>query len=446
VPGGSAAILAIKVIADVADAQKGLGEVSSTADKVGGAIGSMALPALGAVTALTAMAKAAADDQAEAAKLEQTIRAAGAATAESTAQVEAAIVAGQAKAFSDSQSREALAALVTATGDVTKSTELLATAQDIARFAGVDLTTAADALAKATAGSDGALRKLIPGLEKGATATDTIAAAQKAAAGQADLYAQSTQGQLEISADAFGELGETIGTAFLPILQELTGILTQVAQFLTQNAGLVKALAVVVGVLAGGILAANIAMKAFEAIQIAVKIATTAWTAVQWLLNAALNANPIGLVVIAITALIAILALAWANSETFRNVVTAAFKTVQKVVEGVIKAIENAFAGLKNFIDGIVNGISSALRGIGDAIGNLPKLPSLPFSVAPPGAVPAPTVRGRTARSAGASQGGTSIVINTGADPEAVMRAIRRWAGNNGGNAAFVRSLDRSVQ
>jgi hypothetical protein len=94
-------------------------------------------------------------------------------------------------------------------------------AQDIARLSGVDLATAADAIAKAEAGQDGALRKLIPGLEKGATSTDTIAEATRLAAGQADLYASSAAGATEAASIGFGELGEEIGAAFLPIMAEL---------------------------------------------------------------------------------------------------------------------------------------------------------------------------------------------------------------------------------
>ena len=81
--------------------------------------------------------------------------------------------------------------------------------------------TAADAVAKAHAGQDGALRKLMPGLEKGATAADTLAAATAGAAGQADKYADSAQGLQERGADAFSEVGETIGSVFLPVIKEL---------------------------------------------------------------------------------------------------------------------------------------------------------------------------------------------------------------------------------
>ena len=44
----------------------------------------------------------------------------------------------------------------------------------------------------------------------------------------------------------------------------------------------------------------------------------------QWLLNAALSANPIGLVVAAIALLVAAFVVAWNNSETFRNIVIGA--------------------------------------------------------------------------------------------------------------------------
>src|SRR4029077_12597413 len=98
-----------------------------------------------AIAAIAGMTQAASEDAAEQAKLEQAITAAGAATATSTDQVNAAIAASQARAFTDTETRDALTSLVTATGSVTEATAELSTAQDIARFANVDLATASDA-------------------------------------------------------------------------------------------------------------------------------------------------------------------------------------------------------------------------------------------------------------------------------------------------------------
>jgi phage-related protein len=238
---GKGVALVVSILGDTKGLEKALGaaggetksfgaDALATAAKVTVVAGA----AVAAGAAIYEMTKAAADDRAEQQKLEAAITAAGAATATSTQQVEDAIAAGQERAFSDTQTREALQSLVTATGDVTAATALLQNAQDLARFAGVDLATASDVVAKAAAGQDGALRKLVPGLEKGATATDTLAAASKMAAGQADIYAKSAQGMQDKGSDAFGELSETIGEVFLPVLDAVLPIVIQMIKLFGQ--------------------------------------------------------------------------------------------------------------------------------------------------------------------------------------------------------------------
>jgi hypothetical protein len=229
--------LLVEILGDASDLSKELGIATSDSQGFGGSL----LGTAAKVTAVTAavagtaaaikdMTNAAAEDQAEQARLEAALVAAGVATGDYATKVDDAIKAGQEKAFSDTQTREALQSLVTATGDLDSATGLLATAQDVARFAGVDLATAADAVAKAQAGQDGPLRKLLPGLEKGATASDTLAAATAAAAGSADAYAESAAGMQEKGSDAFGELSETIGQIFLPIIEAILPALIPIMQ------------------------------------------------------------------------------------------------------------------------------------------------------------------------------------------------------------------------
>lgn len=67
-----------------------------------------------------------------------------------------------------------------------------------------------------------------------------------------------------------------------------------------------------------------------------VRGATVAWTAAQWLLNAALNANPISLIILGLVALGAALAVAWAKSETFRNIVKAAWEGIKTAAGAVV--------------------------------------------------------------------------------------------------------------
>lgn len=106
-------------------------------------------------------------------------------------------------------------------------------------------------------------------------------------------------------------------------------------------------------------IANRVAMVAGAAAMAIVRGAILAWTAVQWLLNAALSANPIGLVVIAIAALVAGLIYAWNNSETFRRVVTAAWNGIKAAALAVV----NWFTGTAlPFLKSVWNAIVSGIR------------------------------------------------------------------------------------
>jgi len=90
---------------------------------------------------------------------------------------------------------------------------------------------------------------------------------------------------------------------------------------------------------------------------IAANVATKAWAAGQWLLNAALTANPIGLVVVAIGALVAGLVIAYQKSETFRNIVNKAWAAIKTAAVAV-------FGFLANYIKAWVATVRAVLGGI----------------------------------------------------------------------------------
>ncbi|WP_326564560.1 hypothetical protein [Micromonospora peucetia] len=128
------------------------------------------------------------------------------------------------------------------------------------------------------------------------------------------------------------QIAATVLTAAVPAVAALAG-------WLQNNQGVMQAVAITLG----GLL---LAVKAYAIYTKAAAIATTVWsvatkaaaaaskiwTGIQWLLNAALLANPIGLVVLAIGALVAAVVIAYKNSETFRNIVQAAWKGIQVAV------------------------------------------------------------------------------------------------------------------
>jgi phage-related minor tail protein len=76
--------------------------------------------------------------------------------------------------------------------------------------------------------------------------------------------------------------------------------------------------------------------------------AAKVWAAGQWLLNAALTANPIGLVVVAIAGLVAGVVIAYKKSDKFREIVDKAWSVIKKSVHsawsGVIKPALKAFS------------------------------------------------------------------------------------------------------
>lgn len=129
-----------------------------------------------------------------------------------------------------------------------------------------------------------------------------------------------------------------------------------------------------------------------------VAVATKAWAATQWLLNAALAANPIGLAVIAIAALVAGIVLAYNKSETFRRVVDATMRAARTAIGWVVDKIGDligwvrdrapgAFETMKTLVVGYLEAVTWPIRTMIDLVKDLvgwigkidfPDMPDLP--------------------------------------------------------------------
>ncbi len=85
------------------------------------------------------------------------------------------------------------------------------------------------------------------------------------------------------------------------------------------------------------------ATLASRAAQLAASAASKAWAAAQWLLNVALSANPIGLVVAAIAGLVVAFVIAWKKSDAFRRIVTKAWEAIKRTALAVFNGLVGFF-------------------------------------------------------------------------------------------------------
>lgn len=101
----------------------------------------------------------------------------------------------------------------------------------------------------------------------------------------------------------------------------------------------------------------TISMAAHTVAMGAARAATVVWTGVQWLLNAALTANPIGLVILAIAALVAIIVLIATKTTWFQTAWNAAWGWIKRVavdfwewLKDLPGKIGGVFSTIANFI------------------------------------------------------------------------------------------------
>ncbi|SHY41375.1 Putative phage tail tape measure protein TMP [Mycobacteroides abscessus subsp. abscessus] len=189
--------------------------------------------------------------------------------------------------------------------------------------------------------------------------------------------------------------------AFSTLLDTVTGVVTAgiaVGRFFNENKELAGGLAVILTTLLAPALAAMAVSAASAAAAMVVSGATTAgyyalvaatkaWTIAQWLLNAAMSANPISLIVIGIAALAAGLIYAYKHSETFRRIVDAAWKGIKEAASAVVDwftntawpflqrvwdGIADGWRGLVDTAEGVWTGIRDKFNAMVDFFSNLP--------------------------------------------------------------------------
>lgn len=171
---------------------------------MGAAIGSATL-------VLGQFAQKAAEEEVVFARLRQSIEATGKSYEDYAASVDQVIAQGEELSFADDQVADALARLTTQTGDAQVAIDQMGLAMDVARARNINLGTAAELVGKVHQGNIGILQRYGIAVEEGATATEALATLQQRTAGQAEAYAETTQGSIDRAKNAFDNLTESIG-------------------------------------------------------------------------------------------------------------------------------------------------------------------------------------------------------------------------------------------
>jgi hypothetical protein len=161
--------------------------------------------------------------------------------------------------IADDLLRPAFQALLTTTGSLTKSQELLSNAIQISRASGIDLVTVADDLAKGFVGTTRGLSKYNSGLTKAELQSksfnEILGIILAKSAGAAEDYLTTTSYKMDALSIATGNASEIIGGGFVDALARASGgtEASDAAIFLETMAGLFNKITLAAGTSVGAI-------------------------------------------------------------------------------------------------------------------------------------------------------------------------------------------------
>ena len=225
--------ITVSITGNAGPLKKAVGDAEGSLEKLGGSFKKLAAVTAVGVGAIAAgigfAVKAAAEDQKSFELLNQALKANTDATSEQIKAIDGSIGAmSKQLGIADDQLRPAFANLARATGDVTKSQELLVLSTNISAATGKDLEAVSIALSKAYGGNVAGLQKLGIPLDENLIKTKDFNGAVEALSatfgGAAEVAAGTFEGKLSRLKIISGELVEQVGSYLLPIFTSLADI------------------------------------------------------------------------------------------------------------------------------------------------------------------------------------------------------------------------------
>lgn len=308
-------------------------------------------------------------------------------------------------AIDDEELQDAFTKLLPATKNVDEALDQMSLAADVARARNISLESATALVTRANAGSAGALRRLginmiavkdhqiaLAGeikryvkehgpltaaeqerfakmkinakeLDRQAQSHKNLAIMQKTFAGAAEAYGNSSAGAQERFRVALENLQESFGQHLLPVLQVVINALTG---FL----GLIDGHEKLVGILVTGIIALAAGIWV-------VTTAIRAWAAVQAIINVLMSANPIGVIIVGLAALVVAILLVVRHWDIVKAKLQNVWDWISDNWPLILAILTGPFGlavwAIIHFMDDIKNAITGAweaIKGAATTLGN----------------------------------------------------------------------------
>lgn len=139
---------------------------------------------------------------------------------------------------------------------------------------------------------------------------------------------------------------ESVLKAIVPMIPPVVKALATIFTWLKKNETLVKTVAISVGAFVVAFKTISIVIGIINAVKTALATLKLVMTAV----NIVMSANPIGAIILAVTALIAIFVLLWKKCDWFRNFWIAVWEGIKSTFLAVWNGLKNAFNAVINWV------------------------------------------------------------------------------------------------
>lgn len=209
------------------------------------------------------------------------------------------------------------------------------------------------------------------GVSEAASFEEELRQSSGTAKDMADIMNDNLNGDLTALGSQFEGVQIAIYEKFEPALRAgvaVLGKLLDAVNFVVEHSTEFTAAVAAMATGIGAYLAYTTALKVMTEGWQALTIVTKAQAAAQTVLNAVMSANPIGLVVAAIAALVAAFVVLWNKSETFRNFWTILWDDIKKTAAPVIETLsvlfKAAWEAIKAIWDSAVKYFAAQWKGI----------------------------------------------------------------------------------